>query len=132
VNGSMTLAPGATVGGKLTNVNGHIAVTDAHVGGGIETANGNIDITGKSVVDGGITVKKPKHGGFFGISFGSDCVPRIVIGPGATVNGPLTFERKVNLYISDQAHVSGTVSGATAVKFSGDTPPASPDSCGRG
>src|SRR5579875_1122973 len=132
VNGSMTLAPGATVGGKLTNVNGHIAVTDAHVGGGIETANGNIDITGKSVVDGGITVKKPKHGGFFGISFGSDCVPRIVIGPGATVNGPLTFERKVNLYISDQAHVSGTVSGATAVKFSGDTPPASPDPCGRG
>jgi len=41
------------------------------------------------------------------------------------VNGPLTFERPVKLYINDQAHVAGTITGATAVKFSGATPPAS-------
>jgi DUF4097 and DUF4098 domain-containing protein YvlB len=128
VNGGMNLDPGSSVGGKLTNVNGHIAVNGARVGRGIQTANGDIDITGKSVVDGGILVKKPRNGGFFGIHFDTSNVPRIVIGPGATVNGALTFERKVDLYISDQAHVSGTITGARAVKFSGSTPPASASS----
>lgn len=125
VNGGLALAAGASVSGSLTNVNGHITVDGAHVGEGIVTAVGDIDITGNSIVDGGIKVKKSKDNGFLGIHFGSDHVPRIVIGPGATVNGPLAFERAVQLFISDQAHVAGPITGAEAIKFSGPTPPSS-------
>jgi hypothetical protein len=49
-------------------------------------------------------------------------VPRIVIGPGATVQGELRFERTVQLYVSDKATI-GTVTGATAIPFSGEPPP---------
>jgi hypothetical protein len=38
------------------------------------------------------------------------------------VQGDLRFERKVRLYVSDKATI-GTVTGATAMTFSGDTPP---------
>jgi len=100
-------------------------VDGAHIGQGITTVNGDIDITGNAVVDGGIKVKKPSDNGVLGIHFGTDDIPRIVIGAGATVNGPLTFERPVKLYISDRAHVAGPITGAEAVKFSGNAPPAS-------
>jgi DUF4097 and DUF4098 domain-containing protein YvlB len=125
VNGALSLAAGSAVNGELTNVNSHITVDGAHIGQGITTVNGDIDITGNAVVDGGIKVKKPDDNGVFGIHFSSDNIPRITIGAGATVNGPLTFERPVKLYISDQAHVAGPITGAEAVKFSGATPPAS-------
>ena len=125
VNGKLGLAPGSAVNGKLTNVNGKIDIADAHVGEGITTANGDITITGKSVIDGGIKVVKSKGNGFFGIHFGSDTIPTVTIGPDATVNGPLDFERPVKLYISDQAHVAGPITGAEVVKFPGATPPAS-------
>lgn len=125
VNGGVGLAAGAVVQGSLTNVNGHITIDDAHVGKGITTVNGDIDITGKSVVDGGIQVKKATGGGFLGIHFESNKVPTITIGPGATVNGALTFEKPVRLFISNDAHVAGPISGAQAVKFAGATPPAS-------
>ena len=125
VNGKLALAAGSAVNGKLTNVNSHITVDGAHIGQGITTVNGDIDITGNAVVDGGIKVVKPKDNGIFGIHFASDNIPTITIGAGATVNGPLTFERPVKLYINDQAHVTGTITGATPVKFSGATPPAS-------
>ena len=130
VNGAFKLAAGSAVDGSLTNVNGRIEIDDAHVGQGITTANGDIHITGSAVVDGGIKVEKSNGSGqgneIFGIHFGgSSHVPRIVIDAGATVNGPLTFERPVKLYVNDQAKVAGPVSGATAVKFAGTTPPAS-------
>ena len=48
--------------------------------------------------------------------------PSIIIGPGATVQGELRFERKVRLFVSDRATI-GTVTGATAVSFTGDNPP---------
>lgn len=125
VNGALNLQSGSAVKGSVSNVNSHITVDDARIGNGITTVNGDIDITGNSVVDGGIKVKKPSDNGVFGIHFGNDNIPRVVIGPGATVNGPLTFERPVHLYISDQAHVSGPITGAQAVKYSGSTPPSS-------
>ena len=125
VNGALSLATGSAVNGKLTNVNSHITVDGAHIGQGITTVNGDIDITGNAVVDGGIKVAKPKDNGIFGIHFTGDNVPTITIGPGATVNGPLTFERPVKLFISDQAHVAGPIAGAQAVKFPGATLPAS-------
>lgn len=127
VNGALSLAAGSAVNGALTNVNGRIEIDAAHIGNGIATANGDIHIAGNAVVEGGIKVEKANGNGnaFFGIHFGSNSnhVPRIVIDAGASVNGPLTFEKPVKLYISDQAKVAGPISGANAVKFSGDMPP---------
>ena len=119
VNGSITLQRGAEVGGGVRNVNGHIVLEGAHVGGGLRTTSGDIDVRGDSRVDGGLTVEK--SGGWF--SSTDTRRPRIVIGPGAVVNGELRFEREVQLYVSDSAKI-GTVTGATPVMFSGDTPPA--------
>lgn len=131
VNGALRLAPGSAVNGALTNVNGRIEIDDAHIGHGIATVNGDIHITGNAVVDGGIKVETSngngQGNGFFGIHFSSNSnrVPRIVIDAGASVNGPLTFERPVKLYISDKANVAGPISGANAVKFAGAAPPTS-------
>jgi len=118
VNGSITLQEGAEVLGELRNVSGHIELNGAHVGGGIVTVAGDISVLGPSHVEGGIVVQKPS--GEL-ISIHGD-VPRVVIGPGATVQGEMRFEREVHLLVSDHATI-GTVSGATASTFSGDTPP---------
>lgn len=119
VNGAVTLASGADVTGSVVNVNGHIALTDAHVGGGLRTVAGDIDVKGNSHVEGGILVEKPVS-----LFFNSDSPrkPRIVIGPGAVVQGNLKFEREVDLYVSDKATI-GPVEGAKPNSFSGDTPP---------
>ena len=116
VNGELELKNGSEVSGALSNVNGQITLTAAHVGGGIKTINGSMNITGASHVEGGILVEKPS-----GLQVVHD-VPRIVIGPGATVQGELHFERTVQLYVSDKATI-GTVTGATPISFTGDTPP---------
>ena len=116
VNGDLTLASGAEVSGSLANVNGKIDLHSAHVAGGIKTVNGNISILGASHVEGGILVEKPSS-----MLFNSED-PVIVIGPGAVVQGDLTFERKVKLYVSDKATI-GAVTGATPIAFSGDNPP---------
>jgi cytoskeletal protein CcmA (bactofilin family) len=118
VNGELTLGDGAEITGSLSNVNGKITLTAAHVGGGIKTVNGDMNITGASRVEGGILVEKAS-GGVLQILHD---VPRIVIGPGATVQGELRFERTVKLYVSDKATI-GTVTGATPIPFAGDTPP---------
>jgi cytoskeletal protein CcmA (bactofilin family) len=118
VNGGIILGDGALVGGSLENVNGGIRLSAARVDGGITTVNGNIDIRGNSHVDAGIYVQKVDHG----LIHFDTSVPRIVIGPGATVSGELRFEREVKLYVSDRATV-GAVTGATAISFSGDSPP---------
>jgi DUF4097 and DUF4098 domain-containing protein YvlB len=118
VNGEFTLSDGAEILGSLSNVNGTITLDAAHVGGGIKTVNGNINIKGASHVDGGILVEK-SSGELMQLV---QNVPRIVIGPGATVQGELRFERTVKLYVSDKAAI-GKVTGATAIPFSGDVPP---------
>jgi hypothetical protein len=120
VNGNLTLHDGAEVVGPLANVNGKIELTGARVGGGVKTVNGSISITGNSHVDGGILVEKASSSL---IHFGND-IPRIVIGPGAIVQGDLRFERQVQLYVSDRATI-GPVTGATPIPFTGDSPPAS-------
>lgn len=118
VNGELNLSDGSEITGTLSNVNGKITLTAAHVGGGIKTVNGGMSITGASRVEGGILVEKPSNSFFQLIND----VPRIVIGPGANVQGELRFERKVQLYVSDKATI-GTVTGATPIPFTGDTPP---------
>jgi hypothetical protein len=117
INGDLSLADGAEVSGLLSNVNGKIDLTGAHVGGGIKTINGSISIMGASHVEGGILVEKSSGGLLF-----NNEDPLIVIGPGATVQGEMRFERKVRLFVSDKATV-GTVTGATPVPFTGDRPP---------
>lgn len=118
VNGSMHVNSGAEVGGRVRNVNGHIVLTGAHVGGGLQTVDGDIDVVGGSHVEGGILVEKISG---FNLSF-SNRKPRIVIGPGAVVQGDLRFDRPVQLYVSDKATV-GPITGATPIPFSGDKPP---------
>ncbi|MCK9539599.1 hypothetical protein [Dokdonella sp.] len=116
VNGGIRLARGSEVTGKLHNVNGTIVLEAARVDGGIETTGGDITVGADSHVGAGILVDKP--GGW---SFGFSRDPRIVIGPGAVVDGTLEFRRSVELLVSDQAKI-GPVKGATAKMFSGDTP----------
>jgi DUF4097 and DUF4098 domain-containing protein YvlB len=118
VNGHISLDKGADVAGRLTNVNGAIQLDGAHVGGGIETSTGDIEIGPNSHVEGGILVN---DSGQSWISFSKPKVPRVVIGPGAVVKGPLMFRRDVTLYVSDRATI-GAVEGATANKFSGERP----------
>lgn len=121
VNGSIELASGADVGGAITNVNGEMILKGAHVGGGLRTVAGDIDVGADSRIEGGILVE---DSGWFSHWFGHDTrKPRIVIGPGAVVSGPLRFEREVSLYVSDKAAI-GAVSGASPVRFSGERPPA--------
>lgn len=118
VNGELSLGDGAEISGSLANVNGSITLTAAHVAGGIKTVNGSMNITGASHVEGGILVEK-SSGEVLQILHN---VPRIVIGPGATIQGELRFERTVQLFVSDKATI-GTVTGATPIPFTGETPP---------
>jgi hypothetical protein len=118
VNGDLTIGDGAEVSGALTNVNGKISVHAGHIAGGIHTVDGDISISGTAHIDGGILVEKPS--GFRVSHRTSD--PTVIIGPGAQVQGELRFEHKVLLFVSDRASI-GAVTGATAVIFSGDSPP---------
>lgn len=120
VNGSITLASRADVKGGIENVNGAIRMDRAHVGGGIRTVSGDIEVGTGSRVEGGITVEK--SWGFFN-SWKESRPPRIVIGAGAVVEGPMVFEREVELFVHDSAKV-GSITGATAKRYSGDKPPA--------
>lgn len=116
VNGSIRLARGAEVSGRASNVNGRITIEGAHVGGGIQTVSGDVEIGADSRVEGGLLVERPS-----GWSWGKNKNPRIVIGPHAIVDGTIEFHREVDLFVSESARV-GTITGATATKFSGDHP----------
>jgi hypothetical protein len=118
VNGRLKLERGADVRGQVSNVNGDITMEGAHVAGGIETTNADITVDKGSKVEGGILVKKP---GMSWFSSNNNRVPKVVIGPHSVVQGKLTFEREVELYVSDSATV-GPIEGATAKKFSGEAP----------
>lgn len=117
VNGEIELKNGAEVGGAIKTVNGKIMLSGGHVAGGLHTVAGDISLAGDSRVEGGILVEKPS--GWFSTTQNK---PRIVIGPGSVVQGDLRFEHEVQLYVSDKATV-GPITGATAIRFSGDTPP---------
>jgi DUF4097 and DUF4098 domain-containing protein YvlB len=118
VNCAITLSRQSSVRGHVETVNGSISLEEARVGGGLETVNGNIDVGARSHVSGGIVVKKNRNFGFFN---SNKRKPKITIGPGAVVEGTLTFEREVELYVSDTAKI-GKVEGATPIKFSGERP----------
>lgn len=126
-HGDLILEPGAEVGGRLANEAGAITLTAAKVRGGIATTQGDIEIGPDSLVQGGILVRKRGVIGLalgplqLGVPSGRSTPPRVVIGPGATVEGKLRFKRKVQLFVSDTATI-GTIEGATPIYFAGARP----------
>jgi len=122
VNGQISIAKGTTVAKDVGNVNGHIELSGAQVGGDVSTVNGDIEIIGLSVVKGDVIVEKP---GGWNWSNSMNRKPRVVIGPGATVEGMIALQREVDLFISETAKVggvSGIMSMNDAVRFSGENP----------
>lgn len=120
VNGGIFIDRGGRVRGDVATVNGAIGLVDTDVDGGIQTVSGDITVGAGSRVKGGIRVEKP--GRVMGISFRKPKVPRVVVGPGAVVEGALVFEREVKLHVHQSARI-GSVTGATAQRYSGATPP---------
>ncbi|MFY0449209.1 hypothetical protein ACOMHD_14485 [Xanthomonas codiaei] len=118
VNGSVLVERGSQVSGGVETVNGSVGLVETELGKGIETVNGDITVGVGSHVHGGITVTKPN----FGFSFKPARKPRVVIGPKAVIDGPLRFEREVDLYVHRSAKI-GAVSGATARSFDSDVAP---------
>jgi len=105
----------------ITTVNGAIGLVGTDLAGGIDTVNGDITVGVGSHVHGGIKVEKPGTS-WMPIHIGKHTPPRIIIGPNAIVDGPLVFEREVKLYVHSSARI-GSVTGASAVRFSGAQPP---------
>lgn len=120
VNGGVFVDRGGRVAKNIETVNGGIGIVDTDLDGGISTVNGDITVGVNSHVKGGIKVEKSNHN--WGLSFRKRQPPRIIIGPNAVVDGPLVFEREVKLYVHSSARI-GSVTGATAVRFSTSTPP---------
>ena len=117
VNGGINVDFNSRIGGDIETVNGGITIKQTEVGGQVRTVSGDLTIGAKSLVRGGIVVEKPS-----GINFGRQRNPRIVIGPEATVQGTLRFERKVELFVHPTAKI-GTVIGATAQTWTDKLPP---------
>lgn len=120
VNGSILVGRGGEIGGDVKTVNGAIGLVATRVGGDVSLANGDLTVGISSHVRGGVHVHKP----------GTSWMPirvtqrrqRVVIGPGAVVEGPLVFERDVVLYVHDTARI-GEVTGARPVRYSTPTAP---------
>ena len=119
VNGGIKLADGAGVGGDLETVNGGITLTHAEVGGDVTTTNGDVMVVRSSVIHGALTVKKPESQWW---NVGDSKTPRVVIGAGSVVHGPMVFERDVELLVHTTAK-TGTITGATAIPFTDELPP---------
>lgn len=117
VNGSITLRQNAQVDGNIESANGRIALQRGAIAGAILAANGDIDI-GPDARVGSIDVAKEKFSFF---NWGKSKPPRVVIGPGATVQGTLTFGRDVELLVSERAKI-GRVEGAQVHRFQGERP----------
>ncbi|MDQ3495767.1 MAG: hypothetical protein M3485_09685 [Pseudomonadota bacterium] len=120
VNGSIFIDRDSRVDGDVETVNGGIGLVQTTVAGDVGTVTGDITIGVGSQVRGGIKVSRPSRN-WMPVQINRR-IPRIVIGPQAVVDGPLVFEREVKLYVHDSARI-GTVTGATAVRYSGPTSP---------
>jgi len=119
VNGGIFIDRGSSVGGDVETVNGAIGLVDVDLAGGISTVGGDITVGVGSHVRGGITVHRPSSN-WFPVQIQRR--PRIIVGPGAVVEGELRFEREVSLYVHETAR-TGAVTGATAVSYSSDRAP---------
>ena len=118
VNGAIRIGARSVVAGKAETVNGGIRLDGGAVRGVLRTVNGDISLERGSEA-GGIEVDEPNRGWW---NWGSEKLPRIVIGPDATVSGPMVFKREVKLFVHATANI-GEVRGATAVRYEGDDAP---------
>lgn len=119
VNGGIHFGAGSSVGGNVSTVNGGISLKQTVIGGNIETVGGDITLEDKSAVRGDILVEKPQG---WGMSWGKQRIPRVIVGPGSVVDGELRFEREVELFVHPSARI-GKVTGATAQAYSDKLPP---------
>jgi hypothetical protein len=117
VNGDIFFDRGSHIGGDVETVNGDIGLVDTDLLGGIASVSGDLTVGVGSHVRGGIHYEEK---GRQLISF--DGKPRVVIGPDARVDGPLVFEREVDLFVHSSAQI-GPVTGATAVRYEGARAP---------
>jgi cytoskeletal protein CcmA (bactofilin family) len=118
-NGAVTLRTAAVVRGDVIAANGALTVGDnVHIGGMVQGANGNIQLGKGDLIDGGILVRASRVQTAEGPLSPR---PTITIGEGTVVNGVMTFERPVRLYIHEHARV-GVIKGATPIYFNGDAP----------
>ena len=90
----LTLGKGSRVGGGLENVNGKMRIDGAQVGGGIDTVNGDIYLAANTRIGGGIHYDE-NNSWFKGTSSRN---PKLSIEQGVVIEGPLRFEREVDLY----------------------------------
>ncbi|QDW66592.1 hypothetical protein [Luteimonas granuli] len=125
VNGSVLVRRGGEVDGDVSTVNGAIGLIATVVAGDVETSSGDVTIGVDSHVRGALRVHKP-NANWMPIRV-STRRQRIVIGPGAAVDGPLEFEREVVLYVHDTAR-TGPVTGAETLRYSTPTAPPRGDS----
>lgn len=123
VNGSIFVADRSIVGGDVATVNGGIGLVRAEVGGDVATVNGDVTVGVGSHVKGNLIVKKATNNSVLPISIGRNRVPRVIVGPGAAIDGELRFEREVKLFVHGSAKV-GKITGASAVRFDTPTAPA--------
>ena len=121
VNGGVHFDFNSRVGKDIETVNGGITIKQSEVGGTIHTMNGDITIGAKSVVHGDVWIEKPR-----GLHFGKMRIPRVVIGPNASVQGTLRFDREVELFVHPTAKI-GTVVGAKAQSWTDTLPPRADD-----
>lgn len=119
VNGSITVEPEATVAGEVSNVNGRISLTRTEIGGDVKTVTGDVRID-ETVLKADLVIEEPSSW-----KRASNRKPRIVVGPGSTIEGAIVVEHEVELFISDEAEVGdvrGVMTLDDAQRFSGDTP----------
>jgi len=122
VNGEISVDKGAKIAKSVSNVNGKIELSGAEVGGDVSTVTGSVDVIDGTVVKGDLIVDKPSNWGW---GDKKNRKPRIVVGPGSTIEGVIKLEREVELYVSTTASVggvSGVMSMDDAVRFSGKRP----------
>jgi DUF4097 and DUF4098 domain-containing protein YvlB len=122
VNGKIRVDAGSKVARSISNVNGQIELSGAEIGGDVSTVTGNVDVIDGTVVRGDLIVEKP---GNWGWGRNNKRLPRIVIGPGSTIEGVINLEHEVELFVSTTANVggvAGVMSMDDAVRFSGKTP----------
>lgn len=121
VNGGISLRSGTTVSEGVGNVNGDIDLRGSVVGRDLSTVNGDVTLADESTLRGDLLIEKPGGWGWNNKRH----LPTIVIGPGSSVMGTIVLEREVKLFISESATVggvSGEMSMADAVRFSGERP----------
>jgi hypothetical protein len=124
VNGSILIGPGSHVGGDVETTNGAIGLVATEVGGDVAISNGDLTIGVDSHVRGGLHVRKAS----------ANWMPirvttrrqRVVVGPGAVVDGAVVIEREVQLYVHETARI-GPVTGAEPVPYSTPTAPRDAD-----